>query len=110
MVYTQESRILALSTPLGKDALLLTKFTGREGLSRASRFTLDTLSEFEIDPKELIGQPINFDVELDDGGYRVFNGLVDVVTPKGLVDKDFRRYELKIITLIDQLKKKSDNQ
>ena len=32
--FTQEKRLLAVSTPLGKDVFLLTGFSGREEISR----------------------------------------------------------------------------
>ena len=41
---TQKYRDLALATPLGEDYLLLTKFSGREEISRMFRYELDTLS------------------------------------------------------------------
>jgi len=111
MAYSQKSRLLSLSTPLGEDKLLLAGFTGQEGLTRPSRFTLDTLIDIsdEFDPISLLGVSVNFDVELDDGGFRVFNGIVNKVIPKGIVNESFRRCQLHVITELDMLKRKSDN-
>lgn len=111
MAYSQKSRLLSLSTPLGEDKLLLTGFTGQEGLTRPSRFTLDTLVDLndELDLTALLGAPVNFDVELDEGGFRVFNGIISKVIPKGVVNKDFRRCQLHVITQLDMLKRSSDH-
>ena len=34
MAYSQENRLIAIDTPLGKDELLLASFKGIEGISR----------------------------------------------------------------------------
>ena len=49
MPYTQENRLIAIDTPLGKDVLLLAGFNGTEGLSRLFSFELD-LGSFRPDP------------------------------------------------------------
>ena len=45
MAYTQSNRLLAVNTPLGKDVLLLTAFSGEEAMSRLFVYQLDMLSE-----------------------------------------------------------------
>ena len=41
MAYTQDNRPLRVATALGKDVLLLERFSGEEGVSTPFRFTLD---------------------------------------------------------------------
>jgi type VI secretion system secreted protein VgrG len=43
--YKQTNRPLAITTPLGKDVLLLTGFKGHETISRLFNFQLDLLAE-----------------------------------------------------------------
>jgi uncharacterized protein involved in type VI secretion and phage assembly len=43
--YTQARRLMEEFTQLGADALLLTGFTGQEGVSRLFSFRLDVLAE-----------------------------------------------------------------
>jgi type VI secretion system secreted protein VgrG len=44
MAYTQDNRIIAVDTPLGKDVLLLHSFSGVEGISRLFNFNLSLMS------------------------------------------------------------------
>src|SRR5262249_22943626 len=43
-LYTQPTRPLGVTTPLGPDVLLLEKFTGEEAISEPFRFRLDVLA------------------------------------------------------------------
>ena len=43
MPYSQQERLIALTTPLGEDALLLASFSGHEAVSRLFSFQLDLL-------------------------------------------------------------------
>ncbi|MEX2138952.1 MAG: type VI secretion system tip protein VgrG [Pirellulales bacterium] len=75
--YTQETRRIAVETPLGKDALLLTTIVGHEEMSRLFGFDLDFLSEKDsIDPKSIVGKNITFSVQFADESWRYFNGHV----------------------------------
>ena len=49
--YTQANRAFAINTPLGTDKLLLTGFTGEEGLSKPYSFQLDVLAELAALPQ-----------------------------------------------------------
>ncbi len=77
MVYTQENRLIAIDTPLGEDVLLLTGFSGSEGLSVPFSFGLDLLSENNnILFEDIIGQNVTVSIVLVDGGRRFFNGII----------------------------------
>ena len=57
MGYTQDERLIAVHTPLGKDVLLLQGFSGEEGISRPFGFHLDLLSEnSSISFDDIVGQ------------------------------------------------------
>ena len=43
--YTQDERAIAITKPLGKDVLLLEKFSGSEGVSQLFRFELNLLTD-----------------------------------------------------------------
>ncbi|MCB9926127.1 MAG: type VI secretion system tip protein VgrG [Planctomycetaceae bacterium] len=78
MVLTQQERMLKLSTPLGKDVLLLTGFSGQEEISRLFRFQLEMISDNNaIAAAQIVGQNVTFSVELSDGSPRFFNGFVN---------------------------------
>lgn len=74
--YTQDNRPLAISTPLGKDALLLEKLAGTEAISEPFRFQLDLLAETPIDFNRLLGQPATVRVAPANGTARWMNGIV----------------------------------
>jgi type VI secretion system secreted protein VgrG len=57
--FTQDSRLLRLTTPLGSDTLLAECFKGSEALSEGFKFELTALSlDADIALKTLIGQPV----------------------------------------------------
>ena len=60
MQYTETARALSLTTPLGKDALLLTGFTGQEAISQLFSFQLDLMAEnkTEIAFEKVLGQHV----------------------------------------------------
>src|SRR3990167_9277171 len=75
--YTQDNRLIAIDTPLGKDVLLLSGFHGMEGLSTPFRLELDLLSENHSIPfKDIIGKNVSVSVVLATGEKRYFHGLI----------------------------------
>jgi type VI secretion system secreted protein VgrG len=76
--FTQSANSLfQITTPLGKDKLLLRGFRGSEGISRLFRFELDLLSEdASIDYTAIIGKPVTISLQQADGTPRYFNGVV----------------------------------
>jgi type VI secretion system secreted protein VgrG len=77
MRYTQDNRLIAIDTPLGKDVLLLGGFRGIEGLSTAFSFELGLLSEnHTIAFEDIIGKNVTISVVLADGDKRYFNGVI----------------------------------
>ena len=93
MPYTQENRLMAIGTPLGEDVLLLTGFTGEEGISRLFRFQISLISTNDsIDFSAIVGKEITIRVNLPDASQRYFNGIVSNFTQGGR-DTTFFSYQ-----------------
>jgi type VI secretion system secreted protein VgrG len=96
-LYTQDGRLIALTSPLGKDKLLLTGFTGHEAISRLFHFHLSTLSEdTAIDFTTIVGQSVTIDVVQFDDSKRYFNGIVSHFACTGK-EGDMTRYEVQVV-------------
>jgi len=77
MAYTQENRLIAIDTPLGKDVLLLAGCHGIEGISGLFSFELNLLSEnHNITFEEIIGKNVTVSIILANGDKRFFNGII----------------------------------
>ncbi len=89
MDYTQENRLINIVTPLGEDELLLTGFTGKEGVSSLFSFELELLSENNsIVFQDIIGKNITITVMLPNGNERYFNGIVSSFTHNSGKEED----------------------
>ena len=74
---TQDTRQLGVETPLGKDVLLLTSFSGQEEISRLFSYRLEMSStKAGIPGKDIVGKNVSFHVRRHDGSLRHFNGFV----------------------------------
>jgi type VI secretion system secreted protein VgrG len=108
MPYTQENRLITLTTPLGEDVLLLQGFTGREGISQLFKFNLDLLSEKNsITFKDIIGQRVTISVTLPDGSDRYFNGFVSRFAQSGSETR-FTHYQMEVVPWLWFLTRYSD--
>lgn len=77
MAYTQDDKLISITTSLGKDVLLLTEISGEEAVSRSFRFELALVSEKQtIHHDAIIGRNATVTIALSDGGKRYFNGIV----------------------------------
>jgi len=97
MPYSQQERLIALTTPLGEDALLLAGFSGHEAISRLFSFQLDLLSEKgPIDFAQIIGKKVTIRVTQSDKTERYFNGIVSHFAQSGS-DLRFTRYQMQVV-------------
>ncbi len=102
-VYTQDNRPLAVSTPLGKDALLLEKFSGSEAISTLFRFDLQMLVEGKesIAFDKLLGQNVSVVVRPPTLVPRYYHGIVsrlcEGVRTIGSNGTSFIRYRAEIV-------------
>src|SRR5436190_5607066 len=77
MSYTQTNRRIAISTPLGKDTLLLRGFAGTEAISQLFHFDLDLLSENDsIKFQDLVGKNVTLRIFDAEGAERHWNGFI----------------------------------
>jgi type VI secretion system secreted protein VgrG len=89
---------MAVTTPLGPDVLLLTGFSGLEGLSQLFRFELELVAEAarEIAFDKLLGQPVVVRLTLAGGGQRYFHGICSRFTQRGS-DATFTSYRMEVV-------------
>ena len=76
--YTQTDRPLAITTPLGKDVLLLTAVRGNEAISQLFSLQVDLLAEAqrEIRFDRILGQNVTVEIQLPSQEKRYFNGII----------------------------------
>ena len=94
--YTQDTRLLRLTTSLGADRLLVERIEGHEGLSEGFRFTIDALStDAQIDLNALLGQPALLEILTQHSrtALRPVHGHITSVERLGS-DGGFARYRL----------------
>src|SRR6266850_464774 len=97
MSYIQTERQIAISTPLGEDALLLRSFTGYEAISQLFRFDLDLLSEKPaISFDSIVGKTVTLNAVLADGSERYWSGYVSRFT-QGANDGRFTSYRAEMV-------------
>src|SRR5437879_4920333 len=105
--YTQTQRPLAVTTPLGKDVLLLTGFRGQEAISQLFSFQLDLLAETgtEIHFDRIVGQNVTVEMRFANEEKRYFNGLVKRFS-QGARDEAFVHYRAELVPKLWLLTKK----
>ena len=98
--YTQTNRQLAIQTPLGTDALLLEALDGAEALSSLFAYALRVRAfDDTIDPARLITKAIDWQIRLDGGGWRYFNGCVATYSGGEAMARGQRSYVLNVVAL-----------
>ncbi|HYR91348.1 MAG TPA: type VI secretion system tip protein TssI/VgrG [Terriglobia bacterium] len=97
MSYTQVNRRIAISTPLGKDVLLLRGFTGSEGISQLFHFDLDLLSENDsIKFQDLVGKNVTLRIFDAEGAERHWNGFINRFS-QGSQDRRLTSYSAQMV-------------
>ncbi len=93
MPYTpQENLYFSVDTPLGPDALILTRFHGEERVSGLFHFHLELISETpDVDFSALIGQGATITIDLADDTQRYLHGKITSFRQGGS-DARFTRY------------------
>src|SRR5712691_1888954 len=101
--YTQANRPISVTTPLGKDVLLLVGFTGHEAISQLFSFQLDLLAEngTDIPFDQLLGQKLTITVALPPVGQkedlkRYFSGICNRAS-QGEQDATFTAYRMEVV-------------
>lgn len=91
--YVQADRPLTVTTPLGRDDLLLVGFSGHEAVSEPFEFHLDLLAEntTTVPFEKLLGQKVTVHLTLLSGKTRHFSGICKRVS-EGTRDPTFTAY------------------
>lgn len=107
---TQTGRPLTVSTPLGKDVLLLVACQGQEGISRLFHFQLDLLAENTRDVvfDRILSQKITVELALPGGQKRHFNGICSRII-QGERDPFFTSYQLEMVPQLWLLTRKTQS-
>ncbi len=88
----QADRRAEFTSPLGKDVLVLTDFSGSEGLGELFEYHIEALSDKEnIDFDPAIGQGCMVKLKTDDGKTRIYHGVMTEAQWIGWRD-EFCRY------------------
>ncbi len=98
MAHTQDGRRLVVKTPLGKDVLLLSGFSGQEAISRPFSFQLKCIAENakKVPFESILGQKVTAEIALPGGSKRWVNGVCYRVAQGGR-DATFTRYLLDLV-------------
>ncbi len=107
MPYSQSNRPLIVSTPLPQDTLLLSRFSGREGISQLFSFRLELLAEkrTKVPFEQILGQSITVKMRLRDGTISYFNGIAKSFG-QGEFDDTFTSFQAEIVPQLWLLTKK----
>jgi type VI secretion system secreted protein VgrG len=116
MATTQDGRLMSIATPLGKDYLLINRFTAHEGLSQLFSFDIELLHEENevsfspttVDPHSLIGQAVTIYIQAPDGSQREFTGMVNKFS-QGNRDVRFSYYYISVVPHVWLLTQKSQS-
>ena len=108
--YSQEHRLLAIDTPLGKDVLLLQELTGHEGISRLFEYELNLLAydNNSISFTDIVGQKVTITVHLPDGTPRYINGYVSRFTQGATDERVFTHYHAQVVPWLWFLTRQAD--
>lgn len=108
-LFLQDGRLLTVDTPLGKDVFLLESMSGEEGICRPFAFELGVRSmRGDIQPRELLGKPITFSLELPGSGRRNWSGIVSDLSAGEAQSVGQRAYRLTVRPWFWMLTRHSD--
>jgi type VI secretion system secreted protein VgrG len=97
VAFTQNNLYFSVSTPLGKDKLLLRGFSGSEGISELFSFELEMESETpDLDFSQVVGKSATVTVKLADDTSRYLNGIVRRFVQEG-TGGGFARYRAVLV-------------
>ena len=104
-LFSQQSRLLAIDSPLGPDALLLTRLVGEEKVSTLFGFEIEAYSLLkDIPPAQIVGKNVTLKIsQADDnalfqmGSYRYINGYVQSFRQDGNTLQDLQGYTAVVV-------------
>jgi type VI secretion system secreted protein VgrG len=93
MAITQSTRKVQITTPLGKDALIVSQFSAVEQMSSLFQFDISMLSEKgELSPDDILGKEVTLKYDLPNGQKRFFHGFVTEFS-QGATNNRFHQYQ-----------------
>ena len=105
---TQDQRLIAISSPLPKDELLLTSFEGVDQISSPFEYQIEVLSKnHSITPDQLIGKTV--DVTIQNDQKPVFNGYVSRFVYGEVLADNLRSYRLTMVPWLWFLSKNNNH-
>jgi len=105
---TQNERFISIDSPLAKDELLLTSFSGTDRISEPFKFTIEVLSEnHSIKPEQLIAEMVTLTVH--NSQKTQFNGYISDFTYGEIKAEDLRNYRMTMRPWLWFLSKTSDH-
>lgn len=105
---TQDQRLIAISSPLPKDELLLTSFEGLDQISGLFEFQIEVLSKnHSIKPEQLIGKTV--DVTIQNDQKPVFNGYISRFVYGEVLADNLRSYRLTMVPWLWFLSKNNNH-
>ena len=108
MAIAQTHRRIAISTPLGKDVLLLRGFSGSESISQLFHFDLDLLSENDsIKFQDVVGKNVTLRIYDATGAERHWNGFISRFS-QGAQDRRLTAYRAQMVPWLWFLTRTSD--
>jgi type VI secretion system secreted protein VgrG len=107
--WTQDGRLIAIQTPLGRDRLLLTSLAGEEAISRLFAYEIEMLSlDHGISAESLIGRSVTMTITSDGNKARSIHGLVAQLRMGPLVGRDLRLYSARVVPWLWYLRHTTD--
>ncbi|MDO6782850.1 type VI secretion system tip protein TssI/VgrG [Neptunomonas phycophila] len=114
--FKQQSRLLAIDTPLGDDVFLLTRLAGEESVSALFGIEIEAYSlRKDITPAEIVGQNVTLKIAATDesalflpDSYRYINGYIKSFRQEGRQLQDLRGYSAVVVPWLWFLTQTSD--
>ena len=96
--WTQDRRLLAIETSIGKDKLLLTSLVGHEAISELFFYDLDLLStDHAITAESMISDKVKLVISSDDGNSRPIHAMVAHWWAGPVIEHDLRQYRARLV-------------
>jgi type VI secretion system secreted protein VgrG len=116
MALSQDTRVMKIRTPLGKDVLLLAAFEATEEMSRPFSVVAELLHEGtpggeevkEIDPSSILAKSVCIEIEQRDKTKRYFNGIVSRFEQRNRDDR-FTHFQMEIVPKVWLLSQRSQS-
>lgn len=107
--FLQAERLLTIETPLGKDAFLMERFSGREMVNGLFHFEAAVRAKRDdVSPQDIVGKNVTVSLDLGEGRRRLWNGLVTNLVEEPRLTRNLRQYVLTMRPDLWLLSQRSD--